>query len=143
MTFRSPQLLALARLAPHCFRCFAPNVGQVVAAHSNQQRDGKGTGIKADDFRVAWLCDACHREIDQGQGDRDWKRDVWEEAHRSTIGWLFRNGFLTVNAEPVEHVNPPKRPSKKIRSAKEIPSRPMQSSGRKLESRSFPNRARA
>ena len=30
MNYRSPQLLSLAKLAPHCFRCFAPNEGQPV-----------------------------------------------------------------------------------------------------------------
>ena len=148
MNYRSPQLLSLAKLAPHCFRCFAPNEGQVVAAHSNQLRDGKGTGIKAHDFRIAWMCDRCHMEIDQGVGDKDWKREVWEECHRSTIAWLFRMGHLIVSAEPVELVQPPKKPSKKIRSAKAIPSRGFPeptvkvvwSKGQKIASRPLSNR---
>lgn len=73
-----------------CFGCGKPNDGSVVAAHSNQLRDGKGMGIKAHDYRIAYLCYHCHHEIDQGskllRKDRD---DIWEQAHRATIGWLF------------------------------------------------------
>lgn len=42
------------------------NDGTVVAAHSNQLRDGKGRGLKASDYRIAAMCYQCHMELDQG-----------------------------------------------------------------------------
>lgn len=54
--FRNAKILAAARDVPRCTGCGKHNEGDVVAAHSNQQRDGKGTGIKAHDYRVAYLC---------------------------------------------------------------------------------------
>ena len=69
----------------------------MVAAHSNQQRDGKGMGIKAHDYRIAALCYTCHADIDQGKtlGKQE-KFEKWDEAHRRTIGWLFERGHLTL-----------------------------------------------
>ena len=70
--------------------------GTVVAAHSNQLRDGKGKGIKAHDYRIAALCHRCHHEIDQGAKLSKTERvAAWEDAHRKTIGWLFDKGLLT------------------------------------------------
>jgi hypothetical protein len=67
----------------------------VVAAHSNQLRDGKGRGIKAHDYRIAALCFGCHSELDQGKTLTKAERvEMWEEAHRKTIGWLFTNNYL-------------------------------------------------
>ena len=95
--YRSPKILAAAKDAPVCFGCQATNVGQVVAAHSNQLRDGKGRGLKADDFRVAYICGKCHHELDQGaKMSRAERVEFWEEAHRHTIGWLFKSGRVKV-----------------------------------------------
>lgn len=75
-------------------RCGAQD-GTVVAAHSNQLRDGKGRGIKAHDYRIAALCFRCHAEIDQGSSmSKDERREAWEEAHRKTVGWLFDSGCV-------------------------------------------------
>jgi len=68
----------------------------VVAAHSNQLRDGKGRSIKAHDYRIAALCYTCHADIDQGRMSREDKQDLWEMAHRKTVGWLFENEHLEV-----------------------------------------------
>ena len=69
----------------------------MVAAHSNQQKDGKGMGIKAHDYRIAALCYNCHTDIDQGQRlNKEERKAVWDEAHRRTIGWLFDRGHLTL-----------------------------------------------
>lgn len=93
MNYRNPKLLQAVRDAP-CMRCGA-NDGTVVAAHSNQLRDGKGRSIKAHDYRIAAMCYRCHAEIDQGPKlDRQQKIEAWEDAHRKTIGWLFDNGLL-------------------------------------------------
>jgi hypothetical protein len=69
----------------------------IVAAHSNQMRDGKGRGLKADDYRIAALCYTCHAELDQGKNmSREERLNMWENAHRATIGWLFENGKIKV-----------------------------------------------
>lgn len=93
MNYRNKKLLEAVREAPNCFICGKQNDGTVVAAHSNQQRDGKGTGIKAHDYRVAAVCFSCHSELDQGKNWLKSERQLfWENAHRKTVGWLFESG---------------------------------------------------
>jgi hypothetical protein len=68
-----------------------------VAAHSNQLRDGKGRSIKAHDYRIAALCFRCHAGLDQGSKmSKEDRVDIWEMAHRKTVGWLFDNEHLEV-----------------------------------------------
>lgn len=91
--YRSKKLLEIVRNSP-CQRCGCED-GTVVAAHSNQLRDGKGKGIKAHDYRIAALCYKCHMEIDQGKTLTKQQRVYdWDDAHRKTIGWLFENDYL-------------------------------------------------
>ena len=93
MTYRNKKLLELVRQSP-CQTCGNQD-GTVVAAHSNQLRDGKGRGIKAHDYRIAALCYSCHMEIDQGKSlDKAERVEIWEQAHRKTIAWLFENNYL-------------------------------------------------
>ena len=94
MNYRNKKLLEIIRQSP-CQLCGSEN-GTVVAAHSNQLRDGKGRSIKAHDYRIAALCYTCHADIDQGKMSREDKQDLWEMAHRKTIGWLFENEHLGV-----------------------------------------------
>lgn len=95
MTYRNEKLLKAVREFP-CQRCGISD-GTVVAAHSNQQRDGKGMGTKAADYRIAALCHSCHMELDQGRVfSKEMRRELWDEAHRKTIGMLFENGILLV-----------------------------------------------
>ena len=94
MNYRNRKLLDAVRESP-CQLCGAMD-GTVVAAHSNQLRDGKGRSIKAHDYRIAALCYTCHADIDQGKMSREDKQDLWEMAHRKTIGWLFENNHLEV-----------------------------------------------
>lgn len=95
MNYRSKKLLEVVRQSP-CQNCGSQN-GTVVAAHSNQQRDGKGMGIKADDFRIAAMCHKCHHELDAGNKlSKHERENMWEEAHRKTIGWLFINGYIEI-----------------------------------------------
>ena len=95
--YRSKRLLELVRNCP-CQHCLIQD-GTVVAAHSNQLRDGKGRGIKANDYRVAALCYRCHMELDQGKDLSKLERvEMWEEAHRKTIGLLFDNEHLEVKS---------------------------------------------
>lgn len=92
--YRSPRLLALANECQVCQSCGAID-GTVVAAHSNQLRDGKGKGYKAHDYRVAYLCHTCHYLLDQAPHlSKEQRILFWEEAHRKTIGWLFENGHI-------------------------------------------------
>ena len=95
MIYRNKRLLEIARNFP-CQHCGIDD-GTVVAAHSNQLRDGKGKGIKASDYRIASLCFKCHAELDQGKNlSKQERLEMWEEAHRKTIGLLFDNGHLQV-----------------------------------------------
>jgi hypothetical protein len=94
--YRNKKLLEVVRQSPcqHCGR----QDGTVVAAHSNLLKDGKGRGIKASDYRIAALCFTCHSELDQGNKmSREERKEMWEDAHRATIGWLFEDGHLTVS----------------------------------------------
>jgi hypothetical protein len=94
--YRNKQLLETVREMP-CGNCGAQD-GTVCAAHSNQLRDGKGRGIKAQDYRIAALCFKCHYELDQGKNlSKDERFDLWENAHRATIGWLFENDKIKVS----------------------------------------------
>ena len=91
--YRNQKLLEAVRASP-CQVCEVSD-GTVVAAHSNQLRDGKGRGLKAHDYRIAAMCFRCHMELDQGTSmSKQERRDQWDEAHRKTIGWLFDNNIL-------------------------------------------------
>lgn len=99
--FRSPALLALARLAPRCFCCQRPNDGTVVAAHSNAQRHGKGIGLKAHDL-PAYVCIACHDEIDGRSGSygRPMREALWADAMFGSMLWLLQDGHLQFTPNP-------------------------------------------
>ncbi len=93
--YRNKKLLEVVRESP-CQHCGSQN-GTVVAAHSNLLRDGKGRGIKANDYRIAALCFTCHSDLDQGSRmSRQERTEMFEEAHRATIGWLFESGHLQI-----------------------------------------------
>jgi hypothetical protein len=95
--YRNKKLLEVVRLSP-CQHCNISD-GTVVAAHSNQMRDGKGRGLKAHDYRIAALCFTCHAELDQGRDmSREERLNMWEAAHRGTVGWLFENDHITVRS---------------------------------------------
>jgi hypothetical protein len=93
--YRNKKLLEYARKLP-CQHCGIDD-GTVVAAHSNQLKDGKGRGLKASDYRIASLCYTCHTEIDQGKRlNKSERIQMFEDAHRSTIGEFFERGYLDV-----------------------------------------------
>ena len=95
--YRNPKLLAMARECPVCMNCGKSNHDDVVAAHSNQLRDGKGRGLKAHDYRIAFLCYVCHLDLDQGKDMSKQERvEMWEEAHRKSIGWLCESMRMIV-----------------------------------------------
>jgi len=97
MNYRNKHLLEVCRHLA-CAICGKQD-GTVVASHSNQQRDGKGMGIKAHDYRIASLCHTCHMEIDQGVFmDKQDRINAWDEAHRKTIGMLFESNHLVIKS---------------------------------------------
>lgn len=95
MIYRNKRLLEAVRDFP-CQHCGISD-STICAAHSNQLRDGKGRGIKAHDYRIAALCYRCHSDLDQGSTMSKQERiDMWEEAHRKTLGLLFERGIIAV-----------------------------------------------
>lgn len=98
MTYRNRALLNIVRECP-CMNCGVED-GTVVAAHSNQIRDGKGTGIKASDAMVCALCHKCHSNLDNGSKlTREERLEVFEYAHRQTMKWLIENEYLVVDGD--------------------------------------------
>ena len=63
--YRNRKILDLAK-GQDCQHCGAVDGtnGSTVAAHQNGLRAGKGTGLKSDDHRTAYLCMKCHTEYD-------------------------------------------------------------------------------
>ena len=143
MPYRNHELLDLARLAPHCMGCGKRNVGDVVAAHSNQGRDGKGASMKASDAAVAFLCTIpCHVFVDQGSGTKEQRTELWERAHRATMRWLIESGHLVVSLVPQPPPTPPPKPKKAIAKGRKLQGGSFPKSDRKREwpKRAFPKR---
>jgi len=93
--YRNKKLLQIVRECP-CQVCGIED-GTVVAAHSNQMRDGKSISMKSNDHRIAAMCYKCHSNLDQGSKlTREERVEMWEDAHRKTIGWLFEKKHLEV-----------------------------------------------
>jgi len=93
--YRNKRLLEIVRQSP-CQHC-GKSDGTVVAAHSNQLRDGKGRGLKSHDYRIAALCYSCHSQLDQGtKMDKSTRVEFFEDAHRNTVGWLFEYGHIEI-----------------------------------------------
>lgn len=92
MNYRSPALLKLAR-GQKCLLlavegCQYHNGSTTVAAHSNQQKHGKGMGIKAHDYYTVWACAVCHTWLDQGKAPKAEKQRAFDAAHkRQVIEW--------------------------------------------------------
>lgn len=97
MNYRNKKLLALAKMAPICFRCGNHNDGTVVAAHANMQSMGKGIGIKAADI-PAFVCARCHDEIDgrvksspSFSSSSFYRSAEWALAAVKTMRWVLEN----------------------------------------------------
>ena len=88
--FRSQYLKDLARECPHCMfpGCGKSNDGDIVLAHSNRLKDGKGMGQKTHDV-PCYVCFMCHRKIDL-EGDNVGRL----EATYNSIVWLLQEGLL-------------------------------------------------
>ena len=69
--------------------------GQTQCAHRNE---GKGMGLKTDDFLTAALCPTCHVAIDQGPDLlRNERRSLMDSAILLTISALARAGKLRIS----------------------------------------------
>lgn len=90
--YRNQKLRDAAKDVPHCMNrnCGAPNVGQIVLAHSNWQADGKGMGIKAHDI-PCYLCDRCHKILDEHAFGTNEMRLA---ATYNSVLWCLREGIL-------------------------------------------------
>jgi hypothetical protein len=93
--YRNKKILAAAIDVPVCFGCGEHNAGQVVAAHANWLEYGKGRGIKAGDNFIAYLCHACHHQVDEGIAlSKQEKKEFWNRAHIKSMEWIFNNGIV-------------------------------------------------
>ena len=93
MNYRNPKILKGAQGAP-CMVC--GNTVTTVACHSNKARHGKGTGLKAHDIFVAYLCAHHHNEVDGRTGKlTGYEADaMWQSAHDKTIIYLLAQGII-------------------------------------------------
>lgn len=85
--YRNPALLALAK-GEECLTrvpsyCWGGH-DTTVSAHSNRTRDGKGKGIKAHDWAIAFACGGCHFFLDQSKASREMKLSYFVPALRLT-----------------------------------------------------------
>ena len=138
MTYRNPAFLSLAKKLPSCMGCDRPNVGKVVAAHSNRLEHGKGMGIKATDALWAGLCDRCHFQVDQGKWPYERRVELWEQAQMRTVRYLIESGHLLVSLVPTPAPVIEAKPKAKIAKRKTAwPTRPLESA-REIPARKDP-----
>jgi len=103
MTFRSKKLRDSAQDCPACMSCGRENYDgqQLVLAHSNALRHGRGANFKTPDYMGAIVCGApgaCHDRIDgrAGKLSKDEKLDMWQRAWEKTVAWWFESGRVKV-----------------------------------------------
>lgn len=65
-----------------------------VWAHSNQDKHGKGKGLKSHDCFGAWACFACHEWLDRTRAPE--REEVFERGRDRTLYQLFKDGLLKV-----------------------------------------------
>jgi len=65
--FRCKKILQLAK-GQACTHC-GVNDGTTVAAHMDGLKSGRGIGMKAHDYLVAYLCNVCHQDYDNSWND--------------------------------------------------------------------------
>lgn len=116
MNFRSRRFLDLARGQP-CFvqspECRGAGTEHTVSCHSNAQRHGHGTSIKAHDCFSVPGCDRCNWYLDQGPAPRGEKEELFMAAWERWILHLMAAGKLVVKGAKAA-VEPMYKPSSKI-----------------------------
>lgn len=99
---RIPGLAKLtARAKDYPCQCCG-KLGYTVPAHSNALEHGKGIGMKAPDYAIAYLCGdpgGCHDLVDGRAGALGYetKRDMWNAAHVKTVAIWFTDGLVVVS----------------------------------------------
>lgn len=95
MHFRSRKLLRAAKDRP-CVLC--GSVGTTVSAHTNKVELGHGTGCKAPDFYVVWVCQKHHDEMDGRIGNltKEERFEMWVRAYLRTVAIWFNSGLVRV-----------------------------------------------
>lgn len=100
--YRNPGLLALAkgeecltRVPSYCWG----GTESTVSAHSNRTRDGKGKGIKAHDWAIAFACGGCHFFLDQSKAPREMKLSYFIPGLRLTRERIIAMGKWPDEAE--------------------------------------------
>jgi len=93
--FRSKKLRDSARDQP-CGNC--TSVKTTVSAHVRSVALGSGTGIKAPDFYMAYLCEPCHALVDgrAGRLTREEQMEIWTRAYFRTVAHWFNSGLVVV-----------------------------------------------
>lgn len=111
MTYRTDPWMALCADRA-CIACGKKD-GTTVAAHSNQQRFGKGMGHKAESWTCLPLCRECHHRFDN-EMPRDEVGEFWAKHWAFHMVALCAAGLIT----PIGHVE---RERKVTRLAKSLP----------------------
>lgn len=95
MNYRSTKLRQAANGRP-CVLCGAH--GTTVGAHSTRVEHGHGTGIKAPDYFLAYVCQSHHDCIDgrRGQLTKQERHSMWLEAFAKTVAIWFEEGLVKV-----------------------------------------------
>jgi len=96
VSFRSKKITDAAEHEP-CVLCGSR--GTTVAAHANSVALGKGKGIKAPDYYVAYVCHDHHLQIDgQKPLDRAYSSpmEMWQWAYIKTVARWFQTGLVVV-----------------------------------------------
>lgn len=99
---RSKKLRDSAKHAPWCFSCGRGNAGgNLVLAHSNALRDGRGASFRSHDVLGAIVCNdpgGCHDLIDgrAGKLTKEEKHLMQMLANRKTVLWWIETGLLVV-----------------------------------------------
>ncbi len=95
MTWRKKSLLLAAAGQP-CVLC--GRTGTTVSAHANSVALGKGTGHKAPDYYVAWVCQRHHDMIDgrtKLEPPYGTAQELWLWAYVKTVAVWFEHGLVT------------------------------------------------
>lgn len=100
--YRNPKLTKLARGQPCMVRSPVCNQNPetTVWAHSNFQRHGKGTGLKAHDCFGFFACSDCHYMIDNdGRVSNAAKEWLVQTAMERTWLYLWQHEFIKVSSQ--------------------------------------------
>lgn len=100
MTYRNRKLLDLAHKLNDCPLCSKYQDWGLNPMHSNQQRHGRGLGLKAADHFHAAGCNECHDLIDKSSTlSREEKEALWQRAFEITLTRYWENGWLVVKGK--------------------------------------------